>query len=437
VSLLGIAVLGSTLLPTLQVPQDWPQWLGPSRDAVWREDGILERFPDSGLSVKWRTPIKSGFSGPSVAGGRVFVTDFAKESGRVSNQPSVVEAVAGKERVLCLDAGTGKPVWEHAYEVSYKVSYPSGPRASPVVSDGRVYTLGTDGDLLCLDVEKGKILWSKRFRTDYHARTPVWGHSAHPLVYKDLLICLVGAADSIVVAFDKETGKERWKALSGRQPGYAPPVLAHLAGKDTLLVWHPASLNALDPKDGKVRWSLRLRAAAGMSVTAPLVDGNKIYVAGIGTRPTLVQVHEDGKDADFLWRGHSRKGIITGNSTPVLYDGVLYGADTKGRLMAASFETGEQLWSTYKPTTGAGRMSYWTFFLVRHQELFFLFTEQGDLILAELSEDGCTELGRFHVLEPTTETYGRKVVWSHPAFAQKCMFARNDKEIVCVSLARG
>lgn len=429
------AFLGGALLPSLMAPQDWPQWLGPKRDAVWREEGVRERFPAAGLKVKWRRAIGGGFSGPSVAGGRVFLTDFLKESGNVTNRPSTLEKVAGKERVLCLDAGTGKVIWEHAYDVEYRVSYPGGPRTSPLVSGGKVFTLGTDGDLLCLDVhKKGNVVWSKSFKKDYHAKTPMWGHSAHPLIHEDLLICLVGGS-SIVVAFDKETGKERWRALAAREPGYAPPVLANLAGKATLLVWHPESLNALDPRDGKVRWSLDLPAASGMSITAPLVEGNKIYVAGIGTRPALIRVKEDGSGAEVLWRGHARKGIVTGNSTPVLRDGVLYGVDTKGRLIAASFETGEQLWSTYKATTGAGRTSYWTLFLVRHQERFFLFGEQGDLILAELSEDGYSELGRSHILEPTTGTYGRKVIWSHPAFAQRCVFARNDAEIVCVSLA--
>jgi len=403
---------------------------------VWREDGILERFPDSGLEVKWRTPIRSGYSGPSVAGGRVFVTDFVKKSGNVTNRPSTLEEVAGEERVLCLDAGTGKQIWKHVYEVSYKVSYPSGPRTSPVVSGGKVYTLGTDGDLLCLDAGKGTVVWSKNFKSDYKAKTPCWGHSAHPLIHGDLLICLVGGPGSIVVAFDKDTGKERWKALTAREPGYAPPALVKLAGKTTLLVWHPESLNAVDPKDGKVHWSLKLPAISGMSITTPLVSGNRIYVSGIGTRPALIQVEDDGGSADFVWRGHARKGIVAGNSTPVLHEGVLYGADTKGRLIASSFESGEQLWSTYKATTGDSRCSYSTVFLVRHGERFFLFNELGDLILAELSEDGYSEIGRFHVLEPTTTTYGRKVVWSHPAFAHRCVFARNDEEIVCVSLAR-
>jgi len=443
VSFLVGVVLGSVLVAIPQAPKeagavfgDWPQWLGPQRDAVWREDGILDRFPESGLEVKWRRAIASGFSGPSVAGGRVFVTDFLKESGAVTNRPSALEEVRGKERVLCLDAKTGKVVWEHAYDATYRVSYPSGPRASPVVSGGKVYTLGTDGDLLCLDAGKGSVVWSKRFQTDYGAKTPQWGHSAHPLIHQDLLICLVGGAGSIVVAFDKETGKERWKALSAREPGYAPPALAELAGKTTLLVWHPESLNALDPKDGSVFWSIDLPAASGMSITAPLVSGDRIYVSGIGTRPASIQLGEDGRSADFVWRGHARIGIVAGNSTPVLHDGILYGVDTKGRLIASSFATGEQLWSTYKATTGAGRLSYATLFLVRHGERWFLFNEAGDLILAELSEDGYTELGRFHVLEPTTATYGRKVVWSHPAFARRCLFARNDEEIVCVSLAR-
>ncbi len=172
-----------------------------------------------------------------------------------------------------------------------------------------------------------------------------------------------------------------------------------------------------------------------MSVTAPLVVGQDIYVSGIGTKPTLVRVAEDGDSASIVWRGGPRKGITTANSSPVEHDGVLYGVDTQGRLIASSLETGKQLWSTYKATTGKRGESYATAFLVRHDDRFFIFNERGELILAELSEDGYTEHGRSKLLEPTTETYGRTVLWSHPAFARRSVFVRNDREIVRVSLS--
>jgi len=396
---------------------------------------VISHVSDDSIKTVWRTPISRGYSGPSVIGNRVFVTDFVRQTGTINNISSAKEKVAGHERVLCLDATNGKILWIHSYPVEYEVSYPGGPRTSPAISDDKVYTLGTDGDPYCLKAESGEVIWQKRFSEDYGADTPFWGHSAHPLVFDDTIVCMVGGKNAVVVAFDLNTGAERWTALTSKEPGYAPPTLAHFAGKPTLLVWHPESLNGLNPKDGSLRWSIALPANYGMSVTAPLVSGHRIYVSGIGTPPTLIHVSENGEAAEMAWQGGNRKGIVTGNSTPVIYDGVIYGVDTQGRLIASSLFDGEQLWSTYKATTGSRRQSYFTAFLVRNEDRFFIFNENGSLVLAELSENGYTELGRRSILNPTNDAYGRKVIWSHPAFAQLSLFARNDKEIVRVSLA--
>ena len=392
-------------------------------------------FPMSRLKLPGKRKLGGGFSGPSVVGNRVFVTDFILKNGTVNNIPSGREQVTGQERVLCLDATTGKEIWAHAYDVEYRVSYPAGPRTSPQVQGDKVYTLGTDGDLLCLDIETGKVLWSRQFKTDFDAATPFWGHSAHPLVYQNSLICMVGGQNATVVAFDLETGRELWKSLNAKEPGYAPPVIAEFGGRETLVVWHPESLNGLNPADGKPIWSIPLPASSGMSVTAPLVVGDHIYVSGIGTPPTLLRVAKDGNSIEELWRAGRRKGIVAGNSSPVYHNGILYGVDTQGRLMATSFSDGTQLWSTFKASTGRSRESYSTGFLVRNDDRFFIFNERGELIISELTEDGYTEIGRQKLLEPTTTTYGRKVIWSHPAYAQKSIFARNDSEIVRVSLA--
>ena len=125
--------------------------MGPGRDNVWREEGLLERFPAGGPKVLWRTPIAGGYAGPAVAGGRVFVTDYVTEADiRQSNFER--KTSTGTERVLCLDEATGRILWKHEYPVTYTISYPSGPRCTPTVDGDRVYTLGAEGDLLCLAV---------------------------------------------------------------------------------------------------------------------------------------------------------------------------------------------------------------------------------------------------------------------------------------------
>jgi outer membrane protein assembly factor BamB len=246
------------VLPVLHA-DDWPQWLGPRRDAVWRETGIIKKFPAEGPSIRWRAPISGGYAGPAVADGRVYVTDRQLAAG-ASNpaNPFARGEIPGRERVLCLNAANGKLIWHHEYNCAYTVSYSSGPRATPAVSDGKVFTLGAEGNLVCLAADKGTVLWARDFKTDFNLKTPVWGFAGHPLIDGQKLICLVGGEGSVAVAFDKDTGKELWRALSAKEPGYAPPMIYEFAGKRQLIIWHPEAVNALDPDTGKLFWSYPL-----------------------------------------------------------------------------------------------------------------------------------------------------------------------------------
>ncbi len=194
---------------------DWPQWLGPQRDGIWRESGIVSEFPKGGPTVRWRTPIGGGYTGPAVADGRVFVMDRRLAAG--SSNPTNAfnrNVIPGTERVLCLDESDGRIIWQHDYDCPYTVSYAGGPRATPLVHGGKVYTLGAEGNLLCLDAAKGGVLWSRDFKKDFQVRTPTWGFAGHPLLDGQKLICLVGGEGSVAVAFDKDTGKDLWRALS-------------------------------------------------------------------------------------------------------------------------------------------------------------------------------------------------------------------------------
>jgi len=415
---------------------DWPQWLGPQRDSVWRETGIVDRFPAEGLAVKWRTPVGLGYSGPAVAGQRVVVMDYLPREGEVVNNPGARARLEGAERILCLDAATGEVLWTHAYDRAYDISYPGGPRCTPTVDGDRVYTLGAEGDLLCLALDDGRVIWSKDLKREYRTEAPFWGFASHPLVAQDLLYCLAGGEGSVVVALDKQTGAEVWRALSASSAGYCPPTMIEHAGTRQLLIWHPESLNALDPRTGEVYWSVPLKPGYEMSITAPRQLGNRLFASGIGSVAAMLQLEEAKPAAEVLWRGQVKNAVYSANATPFLEDGMIYGADCmSGALVCARMEDGERLWETFQPTSGDRRASHGTAFLVKHADRFFLFSEKGDLILARLSPERYEELDRFHVLEPTNEAFGRDVVWSHPAFAHRCVFARNDKELVCVSLA--
>src|ERR1044071_4401123 len=170
---------------------DWPQWLGPQRDGVWRESGIIEKLPTNGLKYRWRAPIGGGYSGPAVANGRVYVMDrqLAKDAKPPASAFSRGE-ISGTERVLCLNEADGKILWQHEYDCPYTVSYGAGPRVTPTVVDDKVYSLGAEGNLFCLDAEKGRAIWSNDFKKSFNIKTPMWGFAGHPLGDEKKEICL-------------------------------------------------------------------------------------------------------------------------------------------------------------------------------------------------------------------------------------------------------
>lgn len=421
-------------IATIACGEDWPQWLGPTRDGVWHETGILDKFPAGGPKVHWRTPIDGGYSGPAVADGRVYVTDYVGV-GDKDPDPSIRNELTGSERVHCLDAKTGKSIWKFEYDCPYKISYPAGPRCTPTVSGGKVYTLGAEGNLFALDAATGKMIWSRALKQDYKTTSPIWGFSGHPLVDGQKLICLVGGEGSVVVAFDKDTGKELWKALSAKEPGYSAPSIIEAGGVRQLLLWHPQAINSLDPETGKLLWSMPLEPLYGMSIQSPRKSGDFLFAAGIGDQGLVLKLASDRPAASEVWRGTKTTGVYPTCSPPFIENGVIYGACQQGHFRAVDLATGKRLWETFEPTTGKRFASSGSVFFVKNGDRFFMFGESGDLIVAKLSRDKYEQLDRVHVLDPTGEAFGRRVVWSHPAFAGRAMFARNDKEIVCVSLA--
>jgi outer membrane protein assembly factor BamB len=422
---------------------DWPQWFGPRRDGVWRESGIVERFPAGGPAVRWRVPIGPGYSGPAVAGGRVFLTDRQLATG-AANPPDAFQRaeIRGRERVVCLNEKDGTKRWEHTYDATYTISYPAGPRATPLVAEGRVWTLGAEGHLHCLDAETGAVLWKRELRADFGIKAPEWGFSGHPLLDGDRLVCLVGGPGSVVVAFDKSTGAERWRALTAKEPGYSPPTLVEVEGRRQLVLWHPEAVNGLDPGSGRLLWTFPWEIRFGLTAPQPVVSGNRLFLTAFYDGPLLLRLPGAGAGSvpEAIWRGKKRSekdtwGLHSIIPTAHIVDGHIYGVCSYGQLRCLRLADGERVWETFAATTG--KETRWgNAFLIRQADRFFLFNELGDLILARLTPAGYDEIDRAHLVEPTGQAAGRAVVWTLPAFANRSVYARNDKEIACFDLAQ-
>jgi outer membrane protein assembly factor BamB len=424
---------------------DWPQWLGSQRDGVWRETGLVDKFPPGGPKVVWRHALGTGYSGPAVADGRVYVMDRQRARDAAGNPVRATRAgIPGTEEILCLGAADGTVIWKHVYSCPYKISYPTGPRTTPLVAEGRVYTLGAMGDLICLDARTGAVHWKKNLGEAYHVDAPVWGWASHPLLDGDLLYCLVGGPGSACVALHKDTGAEAWRALTTEEIGYSPPMIYEVGGKRQLIVWLSDSINSLNPASGEVYWSQAYPASgppqrpAVNIATVRCLDG-LLFVSTYYHGPMMLQLAAGKPTASVLWHGKSDNpgkpdGLHSLMASPVLKDGHIYGVCANGELRCLETKTGKQLWQTYAATCGR-KTDCATAFLVPQGDRFVIWNDQGDLILASLTPKGYREIDRAHILEPVQEARERHVVWSHPAFAGRCMFARNDKEIVCVSLA--
>lgn len=436
-----VMLLGLGLAVTPAAADDWPQWMGPQRDGVWRETGIVDALPAGGPHVRWRVPVGAGYSSPSVAGGRVYLIDRqVREGGPKAPNPFARLSIPGVERVVCFDASTGKTLWAQPYACDYTMSYNAGPRAAPLVEGNRVYTMGGEGDLQCRDTADGALVWQKRL-SEGGQHTPMWGFAASPLIEGDALIAIGADPDGIVRAFDKRDGKPLWKAVPAKEPGYSSPIVIEAGGKRQLIVWDPDSLNSLDPATGKVYWSEPFVSKAGMSIATPRRSGDLLLVTAFYDGAMMMRLDPSKPAAQKLWKigGKSEKNTQALHAvmcTPWIQDDFIYGVCSYGQLRGLKGPTGERVWETFDATTGADGATRWAnAFIVPQGDRYFLFNERGDLIIAKLSPAGYKEIGRAHLLEPTNLDPGRPVVWSQPAFANRSIFVRNDRELVCASLA--
>jgi outer membrane protein assembly factor BamB len=400
---------------------DWPQFRGTNRDAVCADKGLLETFPADGLKIRWRVPVGGGYSSPVISQGRVYLA-FSEWQG-----------TQAREQLRCFDEKTGALLWTYSSDVDYEPSWREGnrhdgPRATPTIHEGRVYEIGAAADVYCLDAGTGALHWKKSLLTEYdlgdhRCITP------SPLIDGDLLILVLGGKPNAgVVAFDKNTGKEVWRALEGRWT-YSSPIIVNAGGKRQLIVWTVLAVTSLDPASGKTYWREKHDLENGPSLVAtPVVQGDLLLVSGM-----MFRLDPEKPAATLLWPESpaAARRVLSSTSMPLLQGDYVYSERMSGLLCCMEARTGKQVWKSDKVTkVGGGAALH----LIPNGDGVWIFTDQGDLIRARLSPEGYQELSRAHVLDPTTPFGGRKVSWSPPAFANRRFFARSEKELVCASL---
>ena len=423
-----VAVMAGLLIMCTNVlAADWPQWRGPNRDGVWQETGIIEKFDTSPLPVVWRAKIANGYSGPTVSDGRVYVTDR-------------VTTPKGMERIHCFDAMDGKEKWVYEYECKYKkVGYPDGPRCSVSIDKSRIYSLGTMGHLFCLDAANGDVHWSKDLNTEYDLKIPTWGIASSPIVEKDLVIVLVGGKDNAcIIAFDKTTGVEKWTALNDGA-SYVAPIVIEQADKRVLVCLTDQRLVGLDPLTGKLYWQVPfVPKKMTISAATPVFNNNYLFVSSFYDGSLLVKVDSDKLEAKKVWRrrGENEKNTDALHcmiSTPILSGDNIYGVDSYGQLRCLDLLTGDRVWES---PDAVPKARWANIHMVQNSDKVWMFNERGELLITRLSVDGFQEISRTKLIEPTEGQLGSRggVCWSHPAYAYKHIYVRNDNELLCVYL---
>ena len=421
------AALLVLFLQTTLTADDWPQWRGPGRDGVWRESGIIEEFDGPEVELRWRTPIAGGYCGPTVADGRVYVADRVTEPEEM-------------ERVHCFNWADGEKIWTHAYACQYRISYRAGPRASVTIDGGRAYSLGSMGHLCCLDAASGKVLWKKEPGRDYNLRVPTWGIAAAPLIEGELVILQIGATGgACVVALDKRTGQQRWAALDD-PASYSAPIVVDQAGRRVLVCRTGTRLVGLDANSGELYWAFELGYGRWIiAIATPVLYKDRIFCSTVDKGSMLVRLLPDEPRAEKIWwrYGPNEKETDSLQSlicTPYLADGYVYGVSLYGMLRCVEAETGDRVWAD---DTATNQTRWGTLHMVRNGDKVWMFNERGELIISRLSPQGFQEISRAKLISPTLLQLRRRdgVTWSHPAFAYKHVFARNDKELVCAPLA--
>jgi outer membrane protein assembly factor BamB len=390
---------------------EWSSWRGPSGDGTFPVKGI-KPFPEEGLERVWKARIGPGYSGVTVANGRVYTMDLEEADEKKT------------ERIICLNEGDGGTLWSASYKVDYgDLSYGKGPRSMPTVHKESVYTLGAVGHLARHDTQTGKCLWLVDTVKEWKATRPIWGFSAPIRYWEGKLIVPLGLKDGgTLVAVDLETGKKIWQGGKD-SAGYGWPIAIKLKGQTQFIYWSPENILGFDPTDGKVLWSHPYKVKYGVSIATPIFHDGIAYVAGYWHGSRAVAPEFGNKHPRLVWE--TEDALCGLMAQPLYRDGVAYLMDRRTGVNAFEFKTGKILWKAANQHEPKDRNPQATMVWVGQTKRVLLLNSLGELILTEFSAKGHKEISRMQIIGKT---------WAHPAYSGDSVFARSDREIIRVRL---
>ncbi len=397
--LLLAAVVAAILISSAVYAADWPAFRGLDGSGIAQEKIPNKNWNQKPPTLLWKIALTDdGYAGPSVANGKVFIIDH--------------QAGGAKDYVRALDIKTGKDLWTYGYDDATQSNF-GFSRSTPVFSGGMVYTVSRWGILLCLNATNGQIVWWKNLIGEFGGTRPGWDYAWSPLVDGNKLIVLPGGQNAGVVALDKRDGKVLWQT-PGETPGYATPYIATILGKRQYVCFSTRNVFGIDPDKGAVLWSHPWKAGPEVNAAAPLVIGNKVFMTGgYGTGCQMIEIAKEGPK--LLWQN---KEMQLHFSSPILFNGYIYGTSDPGVLECLDPNTGAALWK--QPGFEKGGV------VAADGVIIAVDGGSGAHVMVKLAPESYQELGRF------TPLGGQS--WTAPIIANGKLITRNKAALACYDL---
>ncbi len=406
-ALLGLSLVSLSARAQAPAATDWPQWRGPDRTDISRETGFLKSWPDGGPKLLWKaTGVGGGYSTPSVARGRVFGMGY----------------VGDEETVWARDIATGNPVWNASLgSRTPNVGYNEGPRSTPSVDGNRVYALGIGGKFVCLDFATGRLLWQRDLVREFGGRVPGWGYTESPLVDGEKVIVTPGGREATLVALNKETGQEIWRATTPEGDGahYASSIRAEIEGVPQYVQFLSRGVVGISAADGKFLWRYSSPANGTANCSTPLYqDGHVFAASAYNTGGGLAKIKRDG-EVFSAQEAYFTRGMQNHHGGMVLLNGHIYGFDG-GNLTCMDFKTGEVRW--FDRSVGKGSVTYADGHLYARGE-------RGGVALIEATPEKYVVKGQFGQPDRSGAA-----AWAHPVISGGRLYLRDQDVLLCYDI---
>ena len=397
-------------LATVALGSDWPQFLGPNRNGVSPEKGLMRKWPAGGPKVLWTIDVGPGYGGAAISGGKVYILD------RIGDE---------QDALRVLDLATGKEQWRYAYDAPGRASH-HGSRSTPTVGDKYVFTVGLFGHFHCIDKATHKPVWQKHLLKDYGGKKPQWAVAQSPLLYKDVVIAAPQSGSVGVVAYEKATGKERWRSEPIGGMYYHSPFVTTVGGVEQIIMQSKSNVAGLDPKTGKILWTYGFRVpVAGIPAPTPLGQDRFFLTGGYEAGSEIIQVARQG-GAFSAKNLHTFEQVGSHVQQPILVDGYIYAVcntNSKANGMVCFGLDGQIKWKTGRdPYLCKGNT------LMTGDGVFYqLDGREGDLHIVEPSPAGFKSVGKVKLL-------GGKEIWGPMALSDGRLVIRDQSQMKCLDI---